>query len=167
MTKPQASSPALHGTLVAINQVGMLISGQSGVGKTSLALQLVDRGHQLIADDLVNIQRHESTLIGKCSEQGYGLIHHKQLGIIDIRQRFGTDAVQQQHAIDCEITLTRTTASKITPIEMPITTKMRYSCPIKHVTLATEPLCNLAVMVEIIAHKIIEIRTLDKKNNLG
>ena len=95
-----------HGVLVNVNGVGVLLTGESGVGKSEAALELIKRGHQLVADDVVDIVRvNDSLLIGECPEMVRHLMEIRGIGIIDIRAMYGVGAVMQSKAIDMEIHL--------------------------------------------------------------
>ena len=101
-----AASTCIHGVLLDVFGVGILIVGKSGVGKSECALDLVLRGHRLVADDIVNIRkRPPSTLMGMGSEI---IRHHMEirgLGIINIRDLFGISAVRDRKVIELVIEL--------------------------------------------------------------
>jgi HPr kinase/phosphorylase len=83
---------SIHGVLVGIFGLGTLIIGESAVGKSEAALDLVLRGHKLIADDLVLLQKTEDGIIGKSSELGSDLLQIRGLGIINVRALYGESA---------------------------------------------------------------------------
>lgn len=96
----------MHGSLVAVYGVGMLFTGRSGIGKSELALDLVERGHQLVADDVVNIVQHGSNvLIGSGSEMLQYHMEVRGLGIIDVRNIFGIRAIRKQKEIQVVVAL--------------------------------------------------------------
>jgi HPr kinase/phosphorylase len=101
-----AASTCIHGVLLDVFGVGMLIVGKSGIGKSECALDLVLRGHRLVADDIVNIRKKPpSSLIGTGSEI---IKHHMEirgLGIINIRDLFGISAVRDRKVIEVVIEL--------------------------------------------------------------
>lgn len=101
----QAMAPrqSVHGTLVAVNGQGMLLMGQPGVGKSTLALRLIERGHQLVADDAPSLLWHPTGWVGICPPTGYGMMHVRHLGLIDAKQLFSADAVR--HRIPLQGTL--------------------------------------------------------------
>ncbi len=97
----------LHGVLLEVGGLGVLLSGDSGVGKSECALALVQRGHRLIADDLVVVQRFPNeVLIGSSA----GLIRHhmelRGLGIVNVPMLFGVSAVLERHTVEFVIHLT-------------------------------------------------------------
>lgn len=90
-----------HGVLVDVYGVGVLITGESGVGKSEAALELVKRGHQLVADDVVDICRVSDTrLVGQCPEMVRHFMEIRGIGIIDIRAMYGVSAVTISKSID-------------------------------------------------------------------
>lgn len=95
-----ATSGTIHGVLLNVSGVGTLIVGESGIGKSECALELLSRGHVLVADDAVNIQRIEGRLYGESSALLSGLLEIRGLGIVDVRQMFGPASVGQRQAIE-------------------------------------------------------------------
>lgn len=106
LEKEFAPMMTLHGSLVDVYGVGVMITGRSGIGKSEVALDLVERGHRLVADDVVNLKRQiEGILIGSCSE---ALLHHLEIrgiGIIDVCSLFGIHAVRFQKRVEIELHL--------------------------------------------------------------
>jgi len=101
-----AASTSIHGVLIDVFGVGVLILGKSGIGKSECALDLILRGHRLIADDMVHIQRSSPTsLLGR----GFEVIRHhmeiRGLGIIDIRSLFGVEAIREQKKVELVVEL--------------------------------------------------------------
>lgn len=95
-----------HGVLVDVYGVGVLITGESGVGKSETALELVKRGHQLVADDVVDICRvNAHRLTGECPELVRHFMEIRGIGIIDVRAMFGIGAVAVRKTIDMVIHL--------------------------------------------------------------
>jgi len=96
----------MHGCLLDIYGVGTLIVGESGVGKSETALELIKRGHRFIADDAVEIRRVSSeTLIGSCPENIRYFLELRGIGIVDIMQMFGVQSIKPTQAIDIIINL--------------------------------------------------------------
>ena len=94
-----------HGVLMRINDHGVFIIGPAGIGKSSLALELISQGHPLIADDVVEISKQENSVVGHCPPMLEGLLHTRELGLISIPTVFGQDAWQKQHRIDLVVSL--------------------------------------------------------------
>lgn len=94
-----------HGVLVAVDGKGLLIEGEAGIGKSSLALELLHRGHQLIADDVVELQIENGQLTGASPTMLAGLLHQRELGTLNIRQLFGVNATRSQTNINAVVTL--------------------------------------------------------------
>jgi HPr kinase/phosphorylase len=99
------AATSLHGVLVDVLGVGILILGKSGIGKSECALDLVTRGHRLVADDIVDIKRRRGAIHGSGSEI---IKHHMEirgLGIINIKDLFGISAVRERKKVEmvCEL----------------------------------------------------------------
>ena len=95
-----------HGVLVEVYGEGILILGDSGVGKSETAIELVKRGHRLIADDAVEIKRVSSTtLVGSAPEIIRHYVELRGIGIVDVRRIFGMGAVKETEKIDMIINL--------------------------------------------------------------
>ena len=106
LTRKLAPRVTKHGVLVDVYGVGVLITGESGVGKSETALELVKRGHQLVADDVVDICRvSDSELTGECPQMIRHFMEIRGLGIIDIRAMYGVSAVAVSKTIDMVIHL--------------------------------------------------------------
>jgi len=113
---PKLLSPRCnrHGVFVAVMNTGVLITGASGVGKSEVALDLVQRGHQLIADDAVILQRrNDSNLTGSCSPALKGYLEIRGLGIINVEKMFGPSAVLDAYPLQLIINLKDATNSEI------------------------------------------------------
>lgn len=96
----------VHSTLVDVYGIGMLFTGRSGIGKSEIALDLVERGHRLVADDVVIITRKsEEILMGEASEVSENHIEIRGLGIIDVRGIFGVRAVRVHKRVEVEVKL--------------------------------------------------------------
>jgi HPr kinase/phosphorylase len=96
----------LHGDLLDIFAIGVLILGDSGSGKSECALELVHRGHRLVADDVVEIYRvRNEDLVGQAPEEVRGLMEVRGLGLISIEQLFGVVAVRDTKPIDLVVNL--------------------------------------------------------------
>ena len=90
----------IHGVFVNVGGTGVLIVGDPGIGKSECALELITRGHGLIADDVIEISRSGDILVGSAPERFAGLLEIRGLGIIDIKQVFGVDSFEPSRRID-------------------------------------------------------------------
>jgi len=96
----------MHGCLLDIYGVGTLIIGESGVGKSETALELIKRGHRFIADDAVEVRRvSQETLVGSCPVNIRYFLELRGIGIIDIMKMFGVQSIKPTQAIDLIINL--------------------------------------------------------------
>jgi len=101
-----APSVTLHGTLVDVYGVGLFYTGKSGIGKSECALDLVERGHRLVADDIVKIMKKTSEVIVGTGSEFLG--HHMEIrgvGIIDLEKLFGIRAIRIQKRLEVEVRL--------------------------------------------------------------
>ena len=97
---------SIHGVLVDVYGVGVLIRGESGIGKSELALELIKRGHRLVTDDAVEIRKvSDDTLVGSAPSITKHLIELRGIGIIDIKSLYGVQSVKETQNIDLVITL--------------------------------------------------------------
>ncbi len=101
-----APSISIHGVLVDVYGEGILILGESGIGKSEAALELIRRGHRLVTDDVVEIRKlNDDSLIGQSPEITQYFIELRGIGIIDVKTLFGVEAVKEKQAIDLVIKL--------------------------------------------------------------
>ncbi len=97
---------SIHGVLVEVYGEGVLIMGESGIGKSEAALELVRRGHRLVSDDVVEIRRvSDETLIGSSPDITRHMIELRGIGILDVRSLFGVESVKDTSSIDLVIKL--------------------------------------------------------------
>lgn len=95
-----SSSEIAHGVFVAITGLGVLIIGESGTRKSECALDLVAKGHSLVADDVVEFKRFGDCIIGKSPKRFEGLLEVRGLGIIDVKRLFGDAYFQTEQHLD-------------------------------------------------------------------
>ncbi|MFV0479844.1 MAG: HPr(Ser) kinase/phosphatase [Anaerorhabdus sp.] len=107
-----APTDTLHGGFMSVFGKGILITGESGMGKSEVALELIRRGHVLVADDRVDIARIHNSLIGHSPELLYGMLEIRGIGIIDVMKMFGASALLQRANIDLVIRLERFDSTK-------------------------------------------------------
>ncbi len=141
-----------HGVLLDIYGEGVLITGDSGIGKSETAIELVKRGHRLVADDAVEIRQVGNTLLGKAPELIRHYIELRGIGIVDVQQLFGMSAVKHESKIDLVVCLERWDDKKMYDrlgIDTERTLVMDVSLP--KVTIPVMPGRNLAVIVEVAA----------------
>lgn len=148
-----APTTAVHGVLVDIYGVGVLITGKSGVGKSETALELVKRGHRLVADDCVEIrQEDEDTLVGNAPELIRHLLEIRGLGIIDVMTLFGAGAVRNYKRITLVIHLELWDQNKQYDRLGLEEEKMKIlDTEITKLTVPVRPGRNLAVIIEVAA----------------
>lgn len=97
---------SIHGVLVDVYGVGVLIMGESGIGKSEAALELIKRGHRLVSDDVVEIRKvSDETLVGSAPDITRYLIEVRGIGIIDVKTLFGVESVKDTQSIDMVIKL--------------------------------------------------------------
>lgn len=97
---------SIHGVLVDIYGVGVMIMGESGIGKSEAALELIKRGHRLVTDDVVEIRKvSDDALVGRAPSITKHLIELRGIGIVDVKAMFGVQSVRETQTIDLVITL--------------------------------------------------------------
>ena len=97
---------SIHGVLVDVYGVGVLIMGESGIGKSEAALELIKRGHRLVTDDVVEIHKvSDDTLVGSAPDITKHFIELRGIGIVDVKSMFGVQSVRETQNIDLVITL--------------------------------------------------------------
>ena len=150
-----------HGVLVDVYGVGVFLSGKSGVGKSEAAIELIKRGHQLVADDVVDICRiADDRLIGTCPEKIRYLMEIRGIGVIDIKAMFGIGAVAKSKSIDLIIELETWDENKaydrigIQDDEIEI-----LGVRVPHQLMPIKPGRNLAIIVEVAARNLSLKRT--------
>jgi HPr kinase/phosphorylase len=96
----------VHGVLVDVYGEGVLITGESGIGKSEAALELIKRGHRLVSDDAVEIRKvSDDTLIGSAPDVTKHFIELRGIGIVDVKTLFGVSSVKDTQSIDLVIRL--------------------------------------------------------------
>ena len=143
----------LHGVLVELYGEGILILGDSGVGKSETAIELVKRGHRLIADDAVEIKRvSDRTLVGCAPEIIRHFIELRGIGIVDVRRIFGMGAIKETERVDMIINLEQWVEGKMYDrlgMDNQYTDILGLRIP--SLTIPVHPGRNLAVIIEVAA----------------
>jgi HPr kinase/phosphorylase len=151
----QAFAPTtnLHGSLADVYGVGLLFTGASGIGKSECVLDLVERGHRLVADDLVMVRRKGADIL---LGTGHPLQRHfmeiRGVGLIDVKSIFGIRAVRQQKRIEVVVVLQAWHEGMVaerTGLDMETTEILGVSVP--KITVPLNPGKNLTVIAEVIA----------------
>jgi HPr kinase/phosphorylase len=146
------ASTVVHGELLEVFGMGVLISGGSGIGKSELALELISRGHRLIADDTPDLTRVAPNVIeGTCPATLHDLLEVRGLGILNIRRMFGDSAIKRNKRVRLVIELI-----KLEEIQAHAESRLRgmrdnrviLGISVPAITLPIAPGRNLAVLVE-------------------
>jgi len=148
-----AATTTLHGSLADVFGVGLFFTGKSGIGKSECVLDLVERGHRLVADDLViATRRGNDVLIGRAHELARHHMEIRGVGLIDIPSIFGIRAVRQQKRIEVVVRLEEWDQGAIvdrTGLDTETTTILDVPIPI--ITVPLNPGKNITVIAEVIA----------------
>lgn len=105
LSEALAPRTALHACLLEIYGVGVLLMGESGIGKSEISLELIRKGHRLVADDRVDIADVRGKLIGTCPETIYGMMEVRGIGIINVSRMFGINSLAKRSHINLIINL--------------------------------------------------------------
>src|SRR5207247_302005 len=148
-----APTTTVHGSLADVFGVGLLFLGRSGIGKSECVLDLVERGHRLVADDVVHITRRgNDVLIGRGIEVARHHMEIRGVGLIDINALFGVRSVRQQKRIEVVVQLEDWDTSREydrTGLDGQETELLGVSMPL--VTVPLNPGKNLTVVCEVVA----------------
>jgi len=143
----------MHGVLVEVYGEGILLLGESGVGKSEAAMELVKRGHRLVADDAVEIKRvSNKSLVGSAPEIIRHFIELRGIGIVDVKRLFGMGSVKDTENIDLVINLENWQQGKAYDrlgIDNEITDILGIKVP--SLTIPIKPGRNLAIIIEVAA----------------
>ena len=142
-----------HGVLVEVYGEGILLLGDSGVGKSETAIELVKRGHRLIADDAVEIKKvSATTLVGRAPEIIRHYVELRGIGIVDVRRLFGMGAVKETEKIDLVINLENWQQGKMYDrLGLENTTMDILGINVPSIVLPVCPGRNLSVVIEVAA----------------
>lgn len=119
LSEALAPETSIHACFLKIYGIGVALMGDSGVGKSEISLELIKKGHTLIADDRINIKDVRGKLIGTCPESIYGMMEVRGIGIIDVSKMFGINSLSQKSNLQLVIKLVhQNTAENIERIGM-------------------------------------------------
>ena len=153
-----APATSVIANLVEVYGVGVIIKGQSGVGKSECTLSLVERGHRLVSDDYIHVRLIEGTyLLGEGSELTRFHMEIRGLGIIDVRTLFGVGCVRQRKRIDLAVTLEPWDPEKeYERLGLDEDYLVILGVEIPHIVLPVGPGRDLALLIEVAAlnHRI-------------
>ncbi len=148
-----APNISLHGVLIDVYGVGILILGQSGIGKSETALDLILRGHRLVADDIVEIRRRaQKTLIGKGAEVIKYHMEIRGLGIINVKDLFGIAAIRDRKKVELVIELVEWDPNQdYDRLGLEDETYTILGVEIPYLTIPVRPGRNLTTIIEVAA----------------
>lgn len=154
-----------HGVFMDILGLGVLITGESGLGKSELGLELISRGHGLVADDAVDIYRTSQTALeGRCPELLRNLLEVRGIGLLDIKAIFGETAVRRKMRLQLIVHLVRTETMERDFERLPYEPLYEevLDIPVRKVVIAVDAGRNLAVLVEAaVRNTVLQLRGID------
>ncbi|GDX59133.1 HPr kinase/phosphorylase [Nitrosomonadaceae bacterium] len=161
-----APPSTLHGVLLDVLGVGVMITGESGVGKSELALELVSRGHGLVADDVVELRRiAPETLEGRCPPMLRDFLEVRGLGVLNIRTIFGETAVRRRKSMKLIVHLLKPGGADANSVErLPINdvNETVMGVNVRKVIIPVVAGRNLAVLVEAaVRNYVLQLRGID------
>ncbi len=161
-----AVKTSLHGVFMDVLGLGVLITGDSGAGKSELALELISRGHGLVADDVVEISRIAPNLLeGRSPEMLRNFLEVRGLGILNIRTVFGETACRRKMKLKLVVHLQRQTRGEgVAMPRLPLDDDIQeiLGVPVRRITLPVAAGRNLAVLLEAaVRNTILQLRGID------
>jgi HPr kinase/phosphorylase len=154
-----------HGVFMDILGLGVLLTGESGLGKSELGLELISRGHGLVADDAVDIYRMSQTALeGRCPELLMNLLEVRGIGLLDIKAIFGETAVRRKMRVKLIVHLVRKETLEREFERMPYEPLYEkiLDVPVRKSVIAVDAGRNLAVLVEAaVRNTILQLRGID------
>jgi HPr kinase/phosphorylase len=163
MSRILAPRSTMHGVFLDILGMGVLLTGDSGLGKSELGLELISRGHGLVADDAVDIVRLGPDFIeGRCPPLLQNLLEVRGLGLLDIKTIFGETAVRRKMKLKLIVQLVKRPDGEFQRLPLESQTVDVLGLPISKVTLQVAAGRNLAVLVEAaVRNTILQLRGID------
>jgi HPr kinase/phosphorylase len=166
LAKALAEATERHGVFMDVLGLGVLITGESGVGKSELGLELISRGHGLVADDVVEVSRLAlNTLEGRCPPMLQDFLEVRGLGLLNIRTIFGETAVRRKHKLRLIVHLERPPPGGRDPTErLPLAALSEdiLGVTVPKVIVPVAAGRNLAVLVEAaVRNQILKLRGID------
>ena len=165
LARALAETAELHGVFMDVLGLGVLITGESGVGKSELGLELISRGHGLVADDVVEVSRMGAALEGRCPALLKDFIEVRGLGVLNIRTIFGETAVRRKMKLRLVTHLARPAPGTRDPTErLPLSelTEEILGVTVRKVIIPVAAGRNLAVLVEAaVRNEILKLRGID------
>ena len=148
-----APRTTVHGVLVEVHGEGLLLTGDSGIGKSETALELIKRGHRLIADDAVDIRKlSKGSLVGSAPELIRYYMELRGIGVVDVRHIYGVGAVKPESAIDLVVNMEIWDDGKAYDrLGLTNETQDILGVTVPSVTIPVRPGRNLAVILELAA----------------
>jgi HPr kinase/phosphorylase len=157
-----------HGVFMDILGLGVLLTGESGLGKSELGLELISRGHGLVADDAVDLYRISQTALeGRCPELLMNLLEVRGIGLLDIKAIFGETAVRRKMRLKLIVHLVRKETMEREFERLPYEPLYEdiLGVPVRKVVIAVDAGRNLAVLVEAaVRNTILQLRGIDTYN---
>tara|TARA_R110001599_G_scaffold64023_3_gene179263 strand:+ start:927016 stop:927963 length:948 start_codon:yes stop_codon:yes gene_type:complete len=165
LSKKLAQRITMHGVFMDVLGVGVLITGESGLGKSELGLELISRNHGLVADDAVEFGRIAPHMIeGRCPPLLRNLLEVRGLGLLDIRTIFGETAVRRKMRLKLIVHLVRRSTMEESYDRLPLTSQSEdiLGIPIRKVIIPVDAGRNLAVLLEAaVRNTILQLRGID------
>ena len=165
LSKHFANRTTMHGVFMDILGLGVLITGESGLGKSELGLELISRGHGLVADDAVDLFRiNQATIEGRCPELLQNLLEVRGIGLLDIRAIFGETAVRRHMRLRLIVHLVRRETMERDYERLPYEplTQEVLGVPIQKAVIQVVAGRNIAVLVEAaVRNHILQLRGID------
>jgi len=165
LSKHFADRVSMHGVFMDILGLGVLITGESGLGKSELGLELISRGNGLVADDAVDLYRiNQTTIEGRCPELLQNLLEVRGIGLLDIRAIFGETAVRRKMRLKLIVHLVRkeTLERDYDRIPFEPLTQDVAGIPVRKVVIQVVAGRNIAVLVEAaVRNTILQLRGID------